>query len=66
MEVFRDFISFLQQLVLVFVPISALSLLFLHLLNLLLAHALVARLLRSLLLALFLRSWHALVSALEG
>ena len=66
MELLRDFVSFLQKLVLVFVPFASLSFLFLDLLYLLLGHTLVIRLLSLLLLALFLRSWHALVSALEG
>ena len=66
MELFCDFVSLLQKLVLVFVPFAALSFLFLDLLNLLFGHALEIRLLSLLLFALFLRSWHALVSTLEG
>ena len=61
MELLRYFITLLEQLVLVFVPFSALALLFFGLLDLILGHALVVRL-----LVLLLRGGHALVPALEG
>ena len=68
MEMFRDFVSLLQQFVFILVPFTALSLFFLDLLDLLLAHPLIvaSRCGRQLVpAALFLRCGHALIPALE-
>ena len=61
MELLGDLITLLEQLVLVFVPFSTLALFFFGLLDLILGHSLVVRL-----LVLLLRGGHALVPTLEG